>query len=77
MKELFQQYFENTAFKHLFLLLGETFFTCEKFPQRLSDVSSSKTRLEHEDRGDVVPTPLPTFEKVGQNFYGKTSFSRL
>jgi len=27
---------------------GGTFFTCEKFPQRLSDAPPSKTRLEHE-----------------------------
>jgi len=39
--------------------VGETFFTCEKFPQ-----ASSKTRLEHKDRGTLSHCPASPLKRA-------------
>ena len=86
--------FWEYCFQALVFIIGGTFFTCEKFPQRLSDclryasVGAKRMSTGHsaplqkhawsiKTVGTLSPLPLPTFKKVGQNFYGKTSFSRL
>ena len=55
---------------------GGTFFTCEKFPQRLSDAPHSKMRLEHERAipWDNAPPPHQLLKKLDKTLKGKLRF---